>query len=109
MTPSLIKVALSAKDVLPAKDQIELDSMIKLLDGWQGQMDGESVQATVYAYTTYYVTKSLFLMTRLDPAERLRMTEKASKYHFEEALIRIIDQVASGSTRFNPICQDPDM
>ena len=71
-----MRAALSVRDSLPEASQKELNAMIKLLTGWGGQMDAGSVGASIYAYTTYYFTKSLFQMSGLDQESLFRITEK---------------------------------
>ena len=65
--------------------------MTSLLDGWQGQMDGDSVPASVFAYTTYFFTKSIFHMWDIEQTERFRLTEKAGYPHFSEAMVKIFE------------------
>ena len=43
----------------------------------------------------------------LEQADRFRFMESVNKLIFEDAMVRIIDHVAQGDTRFNPACSKP--
>ena len=69
-------------------------------------MDKDSVAASVYYYTYFFFTSSLFVTFGDELASsRLRWTDVAAKQLYEETFIMIIESAArDGDYHFDPLC-----
>ena len=56
----MIKIANESKSLLTVEQSKDVDFMVNLLKGWTGQMEKDSVAATVYSFTFMHIHKSLF-------------------------------------------------
>ena len=73
--PNLIKIAVSIKTELNAKQREDLDFILSILEKWDFKMDEESIGATVYAFAILEFNKSLFHAYESDPEERASMLD----------------------------------
>lgn len=60
ITPTIIEVARMAKDELTPKEQEDLEQMIALLEGWNGEFSEDCVACSVYMHAQMRFYKSLF-------------------------------------------------
>ena len=83
----------------------DLDYMLQHLKGWKGQMDGESVPATVYSFTLMSIHKSLFHAYESDPEERIAFTD--SSYLYFEFLMSLIKSVKDegDASKYQRVCK----
>ena len=80
--------------------------MLDLFDGWKGLMDKESIAASVYSYTMYYFSKSLFhAYVEGEVENRLLYSDN---YLMHNVNIRLLESAAKdgNTSHFNPICRN---
>ena len=101
----MIKATESVKqDLVNEEIEGDLQLMIELLEGWQGFMGKDSIAASVYSYTMYYLHNSLFHSYLEDDIDnRLHYTDN---YLFMDATSRMIESAATEgeASHFNVIC-----
>ena len=58
--PLMIQVAETVKQYYSEEDQNDINEMIELLTGWNGEMSKESIAATIYQVHQSEYAKSMF-------------------------------------------------
>ena len=86
------------------EEQADIDTMIALLEGWDGSLDKDNIAATVYSYTYFFFGNSLF--HAYDPTTAKNRAKLLDNYLMENFLIRMIESAANDGdeSHFSPIC-----
>ena len=100
----MIRIAEKAKESLTSEQLEDMQFMIDLLNGWQGNMDEDSIAATVYSFTLMSIHKSLFHAYEDDQDERLAFTDGFLYNEFIQTLLKSVSKDGEAS-RFNKVCQ----
>ncbi|CDW90800.1 penicillin amidase family protein [Stylonychia lemnae] len=107
LMPYVLRIANNFKSHLNDTEQPLAQQAIDKLLFWHGEMDEESVGATIYAVWQYKLYKTLFHKFSDDNEVRLQITSNYPFNDFIQRLIRIIDQEPENQD-LNQICEMRD-
>ena len=103
--PVLSEIANNIKNELSQDQMQEMDYMFSLLDGWNGEMEEDSIAATVYSFALLAINKSFYHAYEKDPEQRANMIDGYLQSTFTEHLFKEILEKGDVSP-LNRVCKD---
>ena len=103
----MIQLAETVKSDYSEEDQTEINDIIMLLTGWQGDMNADSVAASVYQYHQSFLANSMLGVWNTTQANRCRVFEGQYRLFTFEMLGKAITSALEGDYSYNVFCKQP--